>query len=104
MFELLSMIRPFGKWHVLMAVFLLDLALILVKITDPGAGRLNEQRLQEVLAQNRALAQEVQERRSELEALMRAESLKADILRELTVGVDDLEDQIARLKVWAART
>ncbi|KAK0047262.1 hypothetical protein Bpfe_023246 [Biomphalaria pfeifferi] len=94
---LLSMIRPLCKWHLLMAVALLDLALIFTSICN-NPEDVQERRLQQVLARSREVAQAVQETRDELEAFLKSEKWRLQALEHIDQGLTDLETQLGRLR------
>ncbi|GFO03570.1 hypothetical protein PoB_003007500 [Plakobranchus ocellatus] len=127
MLELVSLLRPLATWQVLLAVCLLDMALIAMRLSWPAdlnAERLHsldhhqqqqhQERLQrrlkliELLSRQAELTQEVQNSRLELEAsrrqlegLMAADAARdlaeSEQLRLLAEGVEDLEQSVAQL-------
>ncbi|CAG5136752.1 unnamed protein product [Candidula unifasciata] len=98
MLELLTMFRPFGKWQVLLAICLFDLAFIFVQISNMDLGGSQERRLREVLVQQAEVVESIRETTQILESLYKAALGRAETLESLEKGMDELERQILRIK------
>lgn len=98
MLELLTMFRPFGKWQVLLAICLFDLAFIFIQISNVDLSGSQERQLREVLVQQAEVVRNIRETTQLLESIYKTALGRAQTLEKLEMGMDELERQILRIK------